>query len=56
MRNYELKWNTRYEREGNTHPYVFHYVMRKMYPPAMPPAASNPIASDSSTASPGSSR
>ncbi len=56
MRNYELKWNTRYEREGNTHPYVFHYVMRDMHPPAMPPAGSNPIASDSSTSNSGSSR
>jgi tetratricopeptide (TPR) repeat protein len=56
MRNYELKWNTRYEREGNTHPYVFHYVMRNMHPPAMPPAGSNPIASDSAANTPETSR
>ncbi|MGC8550556.1 MAG: FG-GAP-like repeat-containing protein [Acidobacteriaceae bacterium] len=56
MQAYELEWNTRYERLGNTHPYVFHYVMRNMHPPVMPPAAANPIASDSAATASGSGR
>lgn len=45
MRRYELKWNTRFEPEGNSHYYLFHFVHRDMHPPAMPLASSVQIAS-----------
>lgn len=53
FRNYELKWNTRYEPLGNTHPYLFHYVSRDMQPPTNPLASApkQRLAANSTTAS-----
>jgi hypothetical protein len=56
MQKYELKWNTRFEREGNTQPYVFHYMLRNLHPPAMPPAGANPVAARSTALPSGAGR